>query len=54
MHSFSMYIAQDFNVYNYKVIQNILENRLDMLIEEEETDQEFPEHNNIRGKNYYK
>jgi len=45
--------ALDFNVYNYKAIQNILENRLDMLIEEEETDQELPDHNNIRGKNYY-
>ena len=44
--------AIDFNTYNYKIIQSILENGLDKLIEEN-TDENLPDHNNIRGENYY-
>jgi len=44
--------AIDFNTYNYKIIQSILENGLDKLIEEN-TDKNLPDHNNIRGENYY-
>jgi transposase len=46
--------ALDYQVYNYKIIQKILESGLDTLIEEPEQDQLLPEHHNIRGKNYYK
>ncbi len=38
----------------FKAIQNILENNLDMIKDETTEDPELPEHNNIRGKNYYK
>jgi transposase len=45
--------ALDFGSYSFKAIQNILENNLDMIKDETEDDT-LPEHNNIRGKNYYK
>ena len=46
--------ALDYNMYNYRIIQKILENGLDTLIDEPEQKQTLPEHHNIRGKNYYK
>ena len=46
--------ALDFGTYSFKAIQNILENNLDMIKDETTEDPELPEHNNIRGKNYYK
>lgn len=46
--------ALEYNIYNYRIIQNILEKGLDTIEEEESSDQELPEHHNIRGKNYYK
>ena len=46
--------ALDYNIYNYRIIQNILEKGLDTIEEDEFSDQELPEHHNIRGKNYYK
>jgi len=46
--------ALDFGTYSFKAIQNILENNLDLIKEETGEDPELPEHNNIRGKNYYK
>ena len=46
--------ALDYGIYNYRIIQKILESGLDNLIDESETDQLLPEHQNIRGKNYYK
>jgi len=46
--------ALEHNVYNYKIIQKILENGLDQLPNEENNPQELPEHHNIRGKNYYR
>ena len=45
--------ALDYNIYNYKIIQRILENGLDMITSEKGPSQSLPEHNNIRGKNYY-
>lgn len=45
--------ALDHDTYNYKIIQNILENGLDKLIEDDDQDGSLPQHNNIRGKNYY-
>ena len=46
--------ALDYKVYSYKAIQNILENNLDRIDIESETDLELPQHDNIRGKNYFK
>ena len=46
--------ALEYKIYNYKTIQNILENNLDRIDIESETDLELPEHDNIRGKNYFK
>ena len=43
--------ALDFNIYNFKTIQNILENNLDHL--DFEPEQELTNHTNIRGKLYY-
>jgi hypothetical protein len=47
--------ATSLDSYGYTVLENILNRRLDQLethIEEE--DDEIPEHDNIRGKDYYK
>ena len=46
--------ALEYKIYNYRTIQNILENNLDRIDIESETDLELPEHDNIRGKNYFK
>ena len=46
--------ALDYKIYSYKAIQNILENNLDRIDIESETDLELPQHDNIRGKNYFK
>lgn len=46
--------ALEYKIYNYKTIQNILENNLDRIDIESETDLELPQHDNIRGKNYFK
>ena len=41
--------------YGYTVLENILNRRLDQLeTQSEEEDDEIPEHDNIRGKEYYK
>ena len=46
--------ALDHHIYNYKIIQTILENGLDMLAEEKQEEAPLlPEHYNIRGENYY-
>ena len=45
--------ALDYNIYNYKIIQRILENGLDMIKTEKDQTHSLPEHNNIRGENYY-
>ena len=46
--------ALDYRIYNFKTIQNILENNLDKIDYEQESEQELPLHENIRGKNYFK
>jgi transposase len=46
--------ALDYNMYNYRIIQKILENGLDTIADETEQNQMLPDHHNIRGKNYYK
>ncbi|MEL1242241.1 hypothetical protein [Flavobacterium flavipallidum] len=43
----------DLRIYNFKTIQNILENNLDFIDFEQEPEQELPNHANIRGKHYY-
>lgn len=46
--------ALDFNIYNYKIIQTILNKGLDLLTEDEPgKEPALPQHNNIRGNNYY-
>ncbi len=47
--------ALDHDIYNYKIIQTILNKGLDLL-SDDRPDQEskIPEHKNIRGDNYYK
>lgn len=48
--------ALEYGVYNYKIIQNILEKGLDNLYEEttDESQLKLPGHENIRGDRYYK
>jgi transposase len=46
--------AMEYNMYNYKAVQNILERGLDQIDNENLLGQSLPEHDNIRGKNYYK
>jgi len=47
--------ALDYNIYNYKIIQTILDKGLDLLSEGQSDEKpNLPEHNNIRGNNYYK
>lgn len=45
--------ALDYGVYNYKIIQNILEKGLDKNTGDETEPLEMPPHENIRGQEYY-
>jgi Transposase and inactivated derivatives len=47
--------ALGYGVYNYKIIQKILERQLDLHedINEEDTPSSMPSHDNIRGEQYY-
>jgi len=46
--------ANNYGVYNYPIIVQILEKKLDALTEEEQQDaQAMPQHQNIRGSDYY-
>ncbi len=45
--------ALEHHVYNYKIIQKILEKGLDKLNTEAHVEPELPIHENIRGKHYY-
>jgi hypothetical protein len=45
--------AIDYNIYNYKIIQTILQKGLDKVNEQEEDDLLLPFHTNIRGNKYY-
>lgn len=46
--------AIEYNMYNYRTVQNILERGLDQIDQEDPFEQALPEHVNIRGKKYYK
>lgn len=47
--------AMDYELFNYKTIQQILEKGLDRQTEEDESQQlKMPLHDNIRGEDYYK
>jgi len=46
--------ALDYGSYSYGIVKNILERNLDMVSEPILSEQNLPEHNNIRGKSYYK
>ena len=45
--------ALEYGIYNYKIVQNILEKGLDTIQDEENQNTDLPSHKNIRGKNYY-
>lgn len=45
--------ALEYNIYNYRIIQNILEKGLDRMDEQNPQTDHLPEHNNIRGNDYY-
>lgn len=44
--------ALEYQIFNFKIIQNILEKGLDCLTTNDD-EPEIPEHKNIRGKHYY-
>lgn len=44
--------ALEYGIYNYKIVQNILDKGLDKM--EDDADEALPKHGNIRGKDYYK
>jgi len=46
--------AIEYNMYSYKTVQNILERGLDQVDKDDQPEHTLPEHNNIRGNNYYK
>jgi len=46
--------ALDYGIYNYKIIQKILDEKMDMLSDDENQEQlAIPVHENIRGEDYY-
>lgn len=45
--------ALEYGIYNYKIVQNILEKGLDNVSHDADGQSELPKHNNIRGKDYY-
>jgi hypothetical protein len=45
--------ALNYGIYNYKTIQKILENKLDMQPQEPAEQMQMPLHENIRGESYY-
>jgi len=45
--------AHSFGVYNYPIIVQILEKKLDQLAEDEKEEPTMPQHPNIRGGGYY-
>jgi hypothetical protein len=48
-------MAMEYGIYNYKIVENILEKGLDKQSEQAENqEKELPKHPNIRGNNYYK
>ena len=48
-----VFLGRD-SIYNYKIIENILNKGMEKMTEAEETEQlKMPLHDNIRGENYY-
>jgi transposase len=45
--------AASFGVYNYPIVVQILEKRLDQISEDDKEQLPMPEHHNIRGEDYY-
>jgi len=45
--------AQQYNIYNYPIIMEILGRKMDLIKEDEPTLTFMPDHDNIRGENYY-
>lgn len=45
--------ALEYGIYNYKIVQNILEKGLDNIDQEDTPNVTLPNHKNIRGKDYY-
>lgn len=46
--------ALGYGIYNYKIIQNILDNKMDQFSDDEKQEQlAIPVHENIRGEDYY-
>ena len=46
--------AGSFGIYNYPIVMQILEKRLDQISDDEKEELPMPEHHNIRGEDYYK
>jgi hypothetical protein len=46
--------ALEYGLYNYKIVQSILEKGLDKMDQDTDGEQRLPAHDNIRGKQYYK
>ena len=46
--------AGSFGVYNYPIVMQILEKRLDQISDDDKEELPMPEHHNIRGEDYYK
>jgi hypothetical protein len=45
--------AHLYEIYNYPIIMEILERKMDLIAEEEKDPRSMPEHENIRGEGYY-
>jgi len=45
--------AQQYNIYNYPIIMEILGRKMDLIKEDEPALSFMPDHDNIRGENYY-
>jgi len=45
--------ALEHGIHNYRIVKNILEKGLDKLDDQSVDPQQLPDHNNIRGNNYY-
>jgi transposase len=45
--------AKSYNTYNYPIVLQILENKMDLIDDTKESEQNMPPHNNIRGPEYY-
>jgi transposase len=45
--------AREYGMYNYKIIQRILDQNLDRVQDDPTLNEELPDHGNIRGEDYY-